>query len=281
MPTSALCTDDLLRLLSDARRSLAVAWAIRSELLAIGTSPAGARVPEGFDDGALARAGLVADGHLRVRVGMRRGQVLVDDPAAAPRSEAADDDRIGALLLQLAQQAWGPPDVLIDPCCGCGEVALSIDVPQRMMLDRSLRSLALADLNRILNGIPESRTLLGVADLRAGLPRFALAGLTGSVLCVTALPDDGDTRALEQSALDAIAALRRSMPRASRLRALIGVSGPAPDEPSAPGLIERAFAQFGAAKVRWTALDPAFADRADGADLAAPASFGALAVRLD
>lgn len=279
----ALPTTDLLRTLADARRSLATAWAMRSELLELGASPEGADVPAALADGALARGGLVADGRLLVRTGLRRGQVFVVDPDTSTGVEA---DRVDALLLQLAQQAWGTPDAVVDPCCGCGEVALSIETQTRLMLDRDPRALAFADLNRILNGVPESRALLGLSDLRAGLPRVALGGLSGTVLCVAALPcasgdaEPGDERAVEQAALDAIAAVRRALPRTSRLRALFGmpVSPPADDDARA-GLAERAAAAFGRSQVRWSELDAAFAGRTAAA--VADRSYGALAVELD
>jgi len=296
MPVPALPADDLLRIVADARRSLAVAWELRSELLALATGPdaAGTRPSDGDDDrvavpdtlseGALARAGLIDGGRLRVRVSLRRSQVFVTDPASPDAVDAATP-----LLLQLARQAWGVPDVLLDPCCGCGEVALSTEAPLRLMLERDPRALAFADLNRVLNGIPESRTLLGLADLRVGLPRLALAGLAGTVVCVAVLPSEppdardgeGDARSLQQAALDAIAAARRAMPRSARLRALIGVSGASRAAPDGHDLAARAGAAFGAERVRWSVLEPASAGWIDARSATADRSYGTLAVELD
>ncbi|MFM1990902.1 MAG: hypothetical protein RJA99_3859 [Pseudomonadota bacterium] len=281
MDPLALPTDDLLHVLADARRSLAVAWAMRTELLALTSAAEGSPLPEG---GALARAGLVAGGRLQVRASPRRGKVFVAD-ARPGRPDTDDGDAIGALLLQLGQQTWGAPDVLVDPCCGCGELALSIDAPMRLMLDRDPRALAFADLNRVLNGVPESRTLLGLADLRASTPRLALAGLGGTALWVAMLPDVEDATDgavdLQQAALDALAAARRAMPRRARLFALMGVPGAATSTAGRMPLADRAAVAFGADRVRWTLLDPAYADRADeeGPDTARP--LGALAVELD
>lgn len=280
MHAPTLPTDDLLDVLADARRSLAVAWAMRTELLALAPAAEGSPLPDG---GALARAGLVADGRLRVRASPRRGQLFVDDPRPGPTD--ACGDAIGALLLQLGQQAWGAPDVLVDPCCGCGELALSIEAPLRLMLDRDPRALAFADLNRVLNGVPESRTLLGLADLRVGTPRLALAGLGGTVLWVTMLPDDEAAADggvdLQQAALDALGAARRAMPRRARLVALLGVPG-APDRGTGGArLADRAAAAFGADRVRWTMLDPAFAGRLDETEPEPSRPLGALAVELD
>lgn len=296
MHVPALPADDLLRIVADARRSLAVAWELRSELLALATDPgaAGTRpsdddddrvaVPDALSAGALARAGLLDGRRLRVRVSLRRSQVFVTDPAGPDAVDAATP-----LLLQLARQAWGVPDVLLDPCCGCGEVALSTEAPLRLMLDRDPRALAFADLNRVLNGIPESRTLLGLADLRFGLPRLALAGLAGTVVCVAVLPSEppdardgeGDARSLQQAALDAIAAARRAMPRSARLRALIGVSGASRAASDGPDLAARAAAAFGAERVRWSVLESASTGWLDARSATGDRSYGTLAVELD
>jgi hypothetical protein len=292
----ALPADDLLRIVADARRSLAVAWALRGELLALATDPgtAGTRtsdgnddrmaVPDALSDGALARAGLIDGGRLQVRVSMRRSQVFVTDPAGPDAVDAA-----APLLLQLARQAWGVPDMLLDPCCGCGEVALSAEAPLRLMLERDPRALAFADLNRVLNGIPESRTLLGLADLRMGLPRLALAALSGTVVCVAVLPSeppdarDGGTDAcsLQQAALDAIAAARRAMPRSARLRALLGMSEAPQVDLGGHGLAERAAAAFGADRVRWNVLESAAGGWLDARCVAGDRSYCTLAVELD
>jgi hypothetical protein len=292
----ALSADDLLRIVADARRSLAVAWDLRTELLALAAHTgapslgppdaldAGTAVPDALAEGALARAGLIDGGRLRVRVSLRCNQVFMTDPTGPDAVDAARP-----LLLQLARQAWGMPDVLLDPCCGCGEVALSTEAPLRLMLDRDPRALAFADLNRVLNGIPESRTLLGLADLRVGLPRLALTGLAGTVVCVAVLPSgppdgrdgEGDARSLQQAALDAIAAVRRAMPRPARLRALIGVSGASRVAPDGPDLAARAAAAFGAERVRWSVLEFSSTGWLDARSATGDHSHGTLAVELD
>jgi hypothetical protein len=287
----ALPADDLLRIVAEARRSLAFAWDLRTELLELAFGPdvtgtrvedghdAPAAVPEAIPDGSLARAGLLCGGRLRVRVSKRRSQVFVTDPAGPDEIDA-----VTPLLLQLARQAWGVPDVLLDPYCGNGEVALSIEAPLRLMLDRDPRALAFADLNRVLNGIPESRTLLGLADLRMGLPRLALAALSGTVVCVAMLPPDtrgANERSLQQAALDAIAAARRMMPRTARLRALIGlVVAPRADR-DGRDLAGHAAAAFGANRVSWSVIEPASTGWVDVRAEAGEGSYGALAVELD
>jgi hypothetical protein len=291
----ALPTDDLLRIVADVRRSLAVAWDLRTELLALAldTGAAGtlahvgrdARVaaPEPLPDGALARAGLLCNGRLRVRVSLRCSQVFVTDPDGPDAIDTA------AHLMQLARQAWGVPDVLLDLRCGGGEVALSTEAPLRLMLDRDLRALAFADLNRLLNGIPESRTLIGLADLRMGLPRLALAALSGTVVCIAVLPSespdardaDAESRSLQQAALDAIAAARRTMPRTARLRALIGLSGAQRADDGGQSLTERGAAAFGAHRVRWSVLEHAPEGWFDARSMVGDRSYGTLAVELD
>jgi hypothetical protein len=287
----ALPADDLLRIVAEARRSLAFAWDIRTELLALASGPgatgmraedgheARAAVPEAIPDGALARAGLLSGGRLRVSVSMRRSQVFVTDPAGPDAIDAVTPQ-----LLQLARQAWGVPDVLLDPYCGSGEVALSTEAPLRLMLDRDPRALAFADLNRVLNGIPESRTLLGLADLRMGLPRLALAALSGTVVCVAMLPPDardGNERSLQQAALDAIAAARRTMPRTARLRALIGMVGAPRADHDGHDLAGHAAAAFGANRVRWSVIEPGSTGWVDVRAEAGEGSYGTLAVELD
>jgi hypothetical protein len=296
MHSLALPADDLLRIVADARRSLAVAWDLRTELLALAGDPgatgtrapdghdARVAVPEAFPNGALARAGLLCGGRLRVSVSLRRNLVFVTDPAGPDAIDAAPPH-----LLQLARQAWGVPDVLLDPGCGCGEGALSAEAPLRLMLDRDLRALAFADLNRLLNGIPESRTLIGLADLRMGLPRLALAALSGTVFCVAVLPPEppdardaeADARSMQQAALDAIAAARRTMPRSAMLRALIGISGVPRADHDGQSLAERAAAAFGADRVRWNVLEPAAAGWLDARSMADDRSYCTLAVELD
>lgn len=295
MHPHALPTDDLLRIVADARRSLAIAWDLRTELLAMASNPGAAgalaqdgretrvAAPEPLPDGALARAGLLCNGRMRVRVSLRCSQVFVTDPDGPDAIDTA------AHLMQLARQAWGVPDVLLDLRCGGGEVALSTEAPLRLMLDRDVRALAFVDLNRLLNGIPESRTLIGLADLRMGLPRLALAALSGTVVCIAVLPSespdardaDAESRSLQQAALDAIAAARRTMPRTARLRALIGLSGAQRADDGGHCLAERGAAAFGAHRVRWSVLELAPEGWLDARSMVGDRSYGTLAVALD
>ena len=292
MTEAAIPTDDLMRLVCEVRRSMATAWAMRAELLSLGADPGyvewkGAwtsqrsfQVPEAYCRGALARNGLVREGFLCVAIRLRRTQVFVSDTPGA----SSGGERISALLGLLARRAWSSPDVVFDPCCGTGEVALSVEAPMRLMLDRDPRTLAFADLNRVLNGVPETRTLLGMADLRLGLPRLALAGLSGTALYLAHLPPPGarppekaEADALGRSTIDTIAAVRRSMPRTARLRVLLGLDEPSDGACPEQSLLARAAQTFGAERVSWTRLD---GSPGSDAFVGAP-GFGALAVALD
>jgi hypothetical protein len=230
---------------------------------------------------ALTEVGFAAAGELLVRVNERDGRLFATDGVwvDAERRVFPFDDESGTLLRLARRLGWSSPDAVIDLACGCGHSAFGFDAAQRVMLDVNPRALAYAEVNRILNEVPNASTFIAQSDVRDGVPRALVRGLLGSVLVIANMPfglaprpgvlpltSDGgeDGLALQDAVLESLAALRRELPKTTRLQALmLGLTAGSAAE-SRWEWPRRVAATFGDGRARWSLLHDETVLRIDG-----------------
>jgi hypothetical protein len=243
-------TDALFRTARALRSSPGLADRVREAMRALCIAPAYRawregpaqasrfQLSAGASADALAEAGFAVDGQLLLRVNERAGRLFATDGVwvDAERRVFPFDDESGTLLRLAGRLGWSSPDAVIDLACGCGHSALGFEAAQRVMLDVNPRALAYAEVNRILNQVPNASTVIALNDVRDGVPRGLLRGLRGTVLVIANMPfglaprsgllpltSDGgeDGLALQNAVLESLAALRRELPAVTRLQALM------------------------------------------------------------
>jgi methylase of polypeptide subunit release factors len=243
-------TDALFRTARALRSSPGLAGRVREAMRALCIAPAYRawregpaqasrfQLSAGASADALAEAGFAVDGQLLLRVNERAGRLFATDGVwiDAERRVFPFDDESGTLLRLAGRLGWSSPDAVIDLACGCGHLALGFEAAQRVMLDVNPRALAYAEVNRILNQVPNASTVIALNDVRDGVPRGLLRGLRGTVLVIANMPfglaprsgllpltSDGgeDGLALQNAVLESLAALRRELPAVTRLQALM------------------------------------------------------------
>lgn len=229
----------------------------------------------------LVEAGLAIDRILQVRVNDREGRLFATDGVwiDAGCRVFPFDDEAGTMLRLARRLGWATPETVIELACGCGHAALGFDAAHRVMLDVNPRALAYAELNRGLNRVPSTSTVIALNDVRDGVPRGVARGMRGTVLVIANMPfglapcegvlpltSDGgaDGLALQSAVLEALAALRRELPAVTRLQALmlgLTTGSAAADSWEWP---RRAAAALGNGRSRWLLLHDEAVLRIDG-----------------
>ncbi len=286
-------TDALFRTARLLRSSPELAERVREAMRALCLSPdyrawrAGPgqasrfRLTAGASADALAEAGFAVEGQLMLRVNERAGRLFATDGVwvDAERRVFPFDDESGTLLRLAGRLGWSSPDAVIDLACGCGHSALGFDAAQRVMLDVNPRALAYAEVNRILNQVPNASTVIALNDVRDGVPRGLVRGLRGTVLVIANMPfglaprsgvlpltSDGgeDGLALQNAVLESLAALRRELPAVTRLQALmLGLTAGSAAE-ARWDWPRRVAATLGEGRARWSLLHDEPVLRIDG-----------------
>jgi hypothetical protein len=230
-------------------------------------------IPADLETPAVEFAGLSSQRILRVKINVIGSRVFVTDGVWV-RQDArvfpfSDESR--ALLRYVERRdlsRWA--DLVVDLAAGCGHNAFGFDgSPDRVALDVSPRAIAFLAFNRALNGLPASRSLIALNDIRDGMPD-GLAGTSARQILFLAnmpfgpapargiLPPTSDGGAsgadLSVATMDAIAAFAERNAGARSIRACLlalTVGDAAADRWE---VVERAQARFGPKSVRWELL---------------------------
>lgn len=130
------------------------------------------RHPRAFRQLSHSKCGLVsAFRRLELNIIEHCGALVLADGLWVPQSErtflyADESKQLSDYIVSHGYEAEF--DDLIDPACGAGAHALALGFRRSICLDASVRSVAFANLNAVLNGA--NRWLLGINDIHQGLP---------------------------------------------------------------------------------------------------------------
>jgi hypothetical protein len=222
---------------------------------------------------AVEQAGLSRDRVLQVKINAVGSRVFVTDGVWV-RQDArvfpfSDESR--ALLGYVEERGLGDwADLAIDLSAGCGHNAFGVEGDcERAAFDVSPRAVAFLGFNRALNGIPASRSLIALNDIRDGIPEVLASPNARRVLFLANMPfgpapargilpptSDGGASGgdLSVATMDTISAYveRHASGRTIRACVLVLTVGDATEDRWE--VVERARERFGADKVSWELL---------------------------
>lgn len=293
-PAMAAELADQLRRLSRSARYAAWAGSLRE------ASPFQAADGEGYDVPALAAAGLVDQGSLRMKVNLLGDRVLLTDgvwvdPAVRVFPFCDESQALVRHTTSAGLHDWA--DWVVDLATGCGHNVIGLPPRGRSVaLDINPRALAYLVVNRALNAIEPGALMAALNDIRDGLPPALARGMTGRTLFLanmpfgpapgrTALPltsNGGRSGAdLQQATLEAVQQFAAQAGPSSAVKAMLMTLTVGDAASGRWQMVERARSLFGAARVKWSLLDEERLLRVDGTrELGNPAALRVFLSRL-